>query len=289
MKKIICASLLLAATLTHAQTLDEANELFSMRGEDTQNAQAAADMYAQLASNVRSEQSKGQLLTRQSLALYWVAGRQPKEDDRERIHEQAYKIADQAIILLNTEGDRFGSTPANNDAQGKYDLAEAHYASAINMGKWAEARGVLASLGQWGNMKKHLDAVIANDDSVADYGAYRTRGRAWLKLPFTHGGSKNKSLKDLRLAYKKTFNEEFATSSNSTTTLYYLDTLVAKKIDGDEFCDAYYGLLDAADYDMEELQELSPEFAPEFKIDLQKFEDGEDFEEDIHEWADSNC
>jgi hypothetical protein len=138
-------------------------------------------------------------------------------------------------------------------------------------------------------MKKHLDGVFKNDETVASYGAYRTQGRAWLKLPFTHGGSKKKSLKDLKYAYDNTYNEDYGTAENSTTTLFYLDTLVAKKVRGDQFCDTYYGMSDLQDLSDEEILEINPDFLPEFKTDIQKFIDGEGFEEDIHGWAHSNC
>ena len=191
--------------------------------------------------------------------------------------------------VLTNSNDIFNDTPYTNTPEAKTALALAHYTSAINMGKWAEARGVLASLGQWGNMKNHLEAVVKNDETVEDYGAYRTFGRAWLKLPFTHGGSKKKSYRDLKYAYDKTFNQDYATSANSTTTLYYLDTLVAKKERGDEFCDAYFGMDDLQYLSDEELKEINPEKVPEFKSDIQNFLNGTEFEEDVHDWADANC
>lgn len=290
MKNIITTvAIFLASSMAFGQTIQDANDLYALRGEDTANAKKAADAFGAVAANETDILKKGQALSKQGLSLYFYATRQKSSSDREALHKAAFDIADQAVMYLSAEGGIFGSTPKFNTPEGKTALAEAHYVSAINMGKWAEARGVLASLGQWGNMKNHLEAVVKNDETVEYYGAYRTFGRAWLKLPFTHGGSKKKSLRDLEYAYTNTFNEDFGTSTNSTTTIYYLDTLVANKVRGDKFCDAYYGFSDLADLTDEELLDLNPKNLPEFKTDLKAFEELKDFEEDVHNWADSNC
>ncbi len=289
MKKIIMTSFFAIALQAQAITIQEANDLYNQRGQDIENALKAADHYATLATQASDKVTQAKMLTLEGLAIYFYAERVETAAEKESLHKKAFEIADTAITLINKEGDRFGATPMDNSDDTKSALAEAHYTSAINMGKWAEARGVLASLGQWGNMKMHLDAVLANDETVASYGAYRTLGRAWLKLPFTHGGSKKKSLRDLQYAYENTLNEDYGTAENSTTTLFYLDTLVARKVRGDQFCDAYFGMSDLQDLTDEEILEINPDFLPEFKTDIEKFINGVDFEEDIHAWADSNC
>ncbi len=285
MKLTTLLATLVLATSLQAQTIQDANNLFALRGEDTNNAKKAADIYGTLAANSGDKLEKGNLLSQQGLSLYFYATRQKSENERERLHKIAFGIADNAVKTLTNSNDIFNDTPYTNTQEAKTALALAHYTSAINMGKWAEARGVLASLGQWGNMKKHLDAVIKNDETVEDYGAYRTFGRAWLKLPFTHGGSKKKSLRDLKYAYDKTFNEDYLTSANSTTTLYYLDTLVARNVTGDAFCDVYLGMADLAFLSDEELAEINPNKVPEFKSDIVAFDNGSEFEEDVHDHA----
>jgi len=289
MKTIITLGLLLATTLTYSQTVQDANDLYNLRGEDTLNAKKAADMYGSLAQSESDPMKKGSLLTIQGLAIYYYAVRQPSENTREALHKNAFEIADKAIIMLSKEKSKYGATPLANTAEAKKLLAEAHYVSAINMGKWAEARGLFASLSEWKHMRAHLEAVTANDETVAWYGAFRTFGRAWLKLPFTHGGSKKKSLRDLEKAYNNTFSEDFGTSTNPTTTVFYLDTLVEVKEKGDKFCDAYYGFSDLMDLEDEDILELNPELLPEFKTEFENFKNLKDFKNDVHTWADANC
>lgn len=289
MKNMLVLASLLASTFTFAQTIQDADALYALRGEDTNNAKLAADMYGQVAANETDILTKGQAYTKQGLSLYFYGVRQANSTTKEAIHKKAFEVAQQGIMFLSAEGSRFGATPKVNTREGKTALAEGHYVSAINMGKWGEARGILASLGQWGEMKDHLEALIKNDETVFEYGAYRTWGRAQMKLPFTHGGSKKESLKKLKKAYDATYSEEFATSTNTTTTAFYLDNLVARKVKGDEFCDVYYGMADLLDLSDEELKELNPENLPEIKTDLENFKSGKDYEEDVKGWADSNC
>lgn len=285
MKHMLVLATLLASTFTFAQTIQDADALYALRGEDTNNAKLAADVYGQVAANESDILTKGQAYMKQGLSLYFYGVRQTNSSTKEAVHKKAFGIAQQGIMFLSAEGSAYGATPKVNTPEGKTALAEAHYVSAINMGKWGEARGILASLGQWGEMKDHLEALIKNDETVFEYGAYRTWGRAQMKLPFTHGGSTKKSLKKLKKAFDATFSEDFNTSTNTTTTAFYLDNLVEEKVRGDDFCDVYYGMQDLLELTDEELLELNEENLPEIKTDLENFESGKDYENDVHAWA----
>lgn len=282
----IIAAILITAT-SMATTPDQARELYEKRGEDITNAKAAADIYKSLASDgTRNKFFRAEMYRKQAQALYFFGNQQTSKDKKKEIHEKGYLVADEAIKILSKEGTAFGSTPVEADK--KTDLALAHYFSAINMGKWAEARGVLASLGQWDEMKAHLDAVVKNDKTVENWGAHRTFGRAYLKLPFTHGGSSRKSMRYLQEAFEETFNDTFETSTNTTTTAYLLDTL-AKRDETDQFCEVFFPFMDLTEASDEDLQELNPKLVPEAKKDLRDFLDGEGYEEDVLEYADVNC
>ncbi len=285
MKAIIALASAVLTLNSFSNTFEEAQALYTKRGEDFSNAKRAADIYQKLSHQAEQDFQKANLKTKQAQALYFYAGRLSSDKEKEIFHKQAFQVADEAIQAL-TGGDQFSDTPRNSAH--KTELAQAHYFSAINMGRWAEARGVLASLGQWSNMKKHLEAVIKNDETVEDYGAHRTLGRAYMKLPFTHGGSNKKSEKYLRKAYDKTLNEDFETSANTTTTSYYLDILAARD-KADTFCEVYDTFYSLHEASGEELKELNPRLVPETKLDLEKFESGKDYEEDIHDYAETNC
>jgi len=289
MKKFITLALVLAATYSNAQTIQDANDLYALRGEDANNAKLAADMYGKVAAAETDPSMKGKALSLQGLSLYFYGVRQSSSTAKEATHKLAFGKADEAIMYLSKEGGRFGDTPLSNTAEAKKLLAEAHYVSAINMGKWGEARGILASLGQWSDMKKHLEAVNKNDETVYDYGSYRTWGRAQMKLPFTHGGSKKKALVKLEKAYKATFSEDYETSVNPTTTRFYLDLLVDNKVKGARFCDAYIMFTELNDYDDVDLEDLNAELVPEFRFELKQLAEGKDQETDINGWAKSNC
>ena len=59
----LCLASLSAATIT------DANDLFALRGADTNNAKKAADMYGSLAANSTDKLEKGTLLYKQGLSL----------------------------------------------------------------------------------------------------------------------------------------------------------------------------------------------------------------------------
>ena len=286
MKSFVTAVMLTFAVSVAANTVEEARGLYAQRGANKDNALKASEIYKSLADGTTDKLQIAEYKTLQAQALYFYAGRTGSDSKEEKFHKIGFEAADVAVVLLSKEGTKFGATAKNSDL--KTALATAHYFSAINMGKWAEARGILASLGQWGNMKKHLEAVVANDKTVESYGAHRTFGRAYMKLPFTHGGSKKKSEKYLKEAYEATFSEDFGTAENTTTTAYYLDILVARN-KADTFCDVYYGMDELTQFSDEELEELNPGMVPEAKTDIKKFLSGDDYEEDVLDYAAEKC
>ena len=207
-------------------------------------------------------------------------------EDKKTFHLQGFQFAKNAISLL-TGGDSSSDTP--QDSTLTKELALAHYYAAVNLSRWGQATGILTSLGRWGEVEGHLKAVMRNDVGVVDYGAFRTFGRAYMKLPFFKGGSYKKSEKYLAKAYAQTLNTTFNTSSNTLTTLYYLDTLSRRNKD-DEFCDVYAGLEGIESFDWEQATELNAERVMETLLDIQDFKTSrEDWIVDIKDKADIDC
>ena len=263
-----------------------AQRYYQQRGENAENAKKAADLYQELAQQENDPTAKAILNIQASQAIYFYASNQEAKEDRKRLHEKGFQVADTAVVAL-TGGDSYSDTPL--DPAQSSNLARAHYFSAINMGKWAQARGILASLDQWKHMKKHLDAILKNDETVEDYGVYRTYGRSYMKLPKTHDGSKEKSEESLKTAYDNTLHSDLETSTCTTTTLYYLDIL-AKRDNADVFCEVYDGLNTLREASPEELKGLNPNRVPENQRNLQQYEAGaEKYMKKIEEYGQTNC
>lgn len=106
------------------------------------------------------------------------------------------------------------------------DYSDAFYCYAANLGDWALAKGVLASLSRkqelLDNLNAALNAVSTHSGSAAEtydaYGPDRALGRTYFKLPTLAGGSLSESIKHLSKAYS-------AAPTDSKNILYYAESL----------------------------------------------------------------
>ncbi len=280
MKRLALVSLV---CLSFSAVADEALQMWERRGEDKEMARQAADAMKVAAENEADAVKKAVLKTRESEYVYFVGGRVPSKDERKEVHTRGFEAAKAAIKLLSTDSE--GKKPVSADV--KSELARAHYFYAINLGKWGEANGVLASLNRWPELRDHLDIIDSLAPSVEDYGSYRTRARALHKLPF---GDKDDAEKILREATEKTLADGFDVSKNSTTAVYYLDILAKNKKSNDTFCSLYNTLKELSEYSDEELAEYyNDKKVPETKTDLKNFLENKEFEEDVAKYYRTTC
>jgi hypothetical protein len=88
------------------------------------------------------------------------------------------------------------------------DFAEGYYFYGVALGRWAETNGIAASLGRKGELMDSMGATQMREthagekgEAIDGYGPNRILGRVYFKLPFLAGGSKSKSLDNLKIAY----------------------------------------------------------------------------------------
>ncbi|MBL7717113.1 MAG: hypothetical protein JNL01_16740 [Bdellovibrionales bacterium] len=127
-------------------------------------------------------------------ALYFKGIRTSGDKAKMAIFEQSMDRCKEAIQI---DVDNFGDI-----------YAEAHYVFAIALGRWAEAKGVLASLSKKNDLIAAAEAAQArvtrdgNPGEAYDaYGPARTLGRVYFKLPGFAGGDRGKALALLETAY----------------------------------------------------------------------------------------
>ena len=283
----------LFASHAFANTFEEADKLYNQRGEEPERALLAANIYRELSDAAQDNKEKALLKIKESQAIYYYCDQLESDKDKISFHERGFTASNKAIQLL-TGGDEFSTVPL--DENYREDLARAHYFSASHIGKWASAQNDFVSLRNWAkklNVKGHVEAIIAIDPKVEQYGGHRILGVANLLLPPISGGDIADSYKYLTEAYEKTFNEEFSMSSNVYTALYYLDTLASINDEDnlDKFCTIYDSLSELVEASDEDLEKLNPGMFPETKSSLKLFESGdiEGFKEDFHDYADTNC
>lgn len=269
-KFLLC---LMFSSNVFAASVQEASDLYNKRGEDPKNSEKAALMYRELAANESAPISKAIFKIKESQALFYLGTIQTTDSQKKEVHTKGMDAGKEAMDLIDT-------TNASNS-----DKATAHYFYAINLGKWGEANGVLSSLGKWPELRRQLDIIDSLDNSVEDYGALRTRARAYHKLP---GSDKAQAEKLLAEAYTKTLNEQFGLSRSTITDLFYLDIL-AKNRNVEAFCPLFAALTDLSTRTDAELLEFNSARLPETKSDLKNFVENKSFEENIAKFAERNC
>lgn len=221
---LITISLLLVALPAFSASREEADALYARRDSTPEGmnlAWQAANMYAELASNTSSAADKAQLLIRQSMAIYFVGDMSVNSDEKIKFYSLGKEVAlNAASILEKVPGE--AKDPANTEL-----LAHAYYWYGVNLGKWGEASGILSSLGQWPTLRKYMEYIInMGQEDIEYYGASRTLGRAYFKLPYPLG-STSKSLSYLEEAFNNTLDSKKEISVYGLNVVYYAETLLA--------------------------------------------------------------
>jgi hypothetical protein len=241
MKSVFFSALLAASILNvapvkaAAATVDEAKTAFGQREYDNagiQKAQAAADIYAQLATEASDTKAKAELLVRQSEALYFVGDADKANAVKIEKHNQGYQLADQAVKSLGVKDvsaitdAEVASLKSTLSAADLALLGDALYYRGTNLGKWGQANGVTTSLGRWPELRATMELVgKLGLESVHEYGAARTLGKAYATLPGLLGGSTKKALEYLSKAVSKSAAPGQKYSTNGFNNLFYAEVL----------------------------------------------------------------
>ncbi|MCO4793734.1 MAG: hypothetical protein KC493_08485 [Bacteriovoracaceae bacterium] len=220
MKNLLVIAAMTMSFNVLANDVETAQNLFANRGENVANAQEAADIYGALAAAATENGVKADLYYRQSEATYYVGTIASDDDDKEDIHEAGYKQAEKAIALVD----------GTDDMDEEETLAKAQFFYGANLGKYGEAKGIIASLSRVPELKKAMQVIIdLGLEDVEQYGANRILGRLYFKLPGFAGGDKKKSEKLLAAAVENTLNDEGTVSVHGLNNLYYAEVLKKNK------------------------------------------------------------
>lgn len=195
------------------------------------HAQTAADLYGQLATLKSEPKEKAIFLVKQSEALYFTGNATADVASKAEIHWKAYELADTAAKALGVSNvseaaSRVDAIKGELTTEQLALLGEALYFRGINLGQWGQANGVTSSLSRWGELKDTMLLII--DLGLAEihqYGANRTLGRGYFKIPALLGGSMKKAEQYLKEAYVNTLDVSQKFSANGYNTLYYAELL----------------------------------------------------------------
>jgi hypothetical protein len=105
--------------------------------------------------------------------------------------------------------------------------AEAYYVAALNLARWAEAKGAIASLSRKDDLIDHLEGAKARmtrdlqpGETIDGHGPNRILGRILYKLPAFAGGSRDRSVQLLKVCFDQA-------PHYSINVWYYAESLAA--------------------------------------------------------------
>lgn len=232
---------------TATQLFAEAKSLFDQRLDNSKNDQAIVKL-DQAFAQAESDDLKYDILILSSRAYYWQGERKSKDGEKMTSHQAGIDKA-KAAQAVNA------------------DYADAYYFEGINLGKWALAKGVLASLSRKGELitaaQNAIDRTTKDGEAgetIDGYGPARTLGRLYFKLPSFAGGSREKSLKYLNEAAQKA-------PGVALNFVYLAETLYDKKEDRELAKKTLDTLIDRADRDP---SSFAPDKAPETKYEIEE-------------------
>jgi hypothetical protein len=187
--------------------LEEVAQLFSQRSAARADViEKGLAQLAQLEGTADDSDLNYDVLIWESKFLYWKGVHAESNDDKMKFHDEGKKKGDAATAL--------------ND-----NFTESYYYAGINLARWGEANGVVASLSHKGELIdletkaiNHLTREDQPGETIDGYGPDRVLGRVYFKLPSVFGGSHTESIKYLKRATTEAKNV-------ALNVIYYAETL----------------------------------------------------------------
>ena len=225
MKSIFITMFTVLAMTTSAMATVEADfknlyetafDNFKNRGAEAGKARACVATAGAALKVAATAEQKYDALVLQSRCAYYVGMKTKGDDNKVKVYKEGMKYAEDGKNVLK-------------------DRAEAYFYYGINLGRWAEANGIMKSLGERHNLRRSMETVLvkaAKDDEGREiagkdydgWGANRTLGRMYFKLPGMFGGDNDKAEKLLREAVANTPSDY----KNSLNVYYLAEVLIAK-------------------------------------------------------------
>lgn len=238
MKALVLSALVAFSVSAQAQTAQEllaqGQEAYAARDfsqPGVAKAQEAAGLFAKAAAASTDRTSTVQALIGVSESVYFVALAAPDKDMKIDLHWKGYEAGDKVAKLYgindvqkvaDADVENLKKLPANELAL----LGEALFHRGANLGQWGSANGVAQSLGKWPELRDNMDLIVKLGlKDLREYGAYRTLGRGYFKIPALLGGSVAKAEKYLATAVQGSLAAGQIYSVNGFNNLFYAEIL----------------------------------------------------------------
>jgi hypothetical protein len=196
-----------------------------------QSALAAAGHYTQAAQVASDKVEKSNDLALAAAAYYFAGGAVSDNTAKKDHYLKGIAAASQALALYGVNDVRNVSDQQKSalkalPAQQLAIVQEALYQRGTNLGQWGQANGVASSLGKWPELKDNMQLVIDLGGAANhQYGAYRTLGFGYYKIPGLLGGSAKKADQYLSIAVSKTLAPGQTYSVDGYNNTFYAQIL----------------------------------------------------------------
>ncbi len=189
------------------------------RADSLQISKEILETLTQAEAQVRNVELKYDILVLASRTLYWQGQHTDGDDNKKVIHLKGLEKGKQAIAVTD-------------------EFSEGFFFAGINLARWAEANGIVASISRKGELIEFMEQASdlsrttrdgSKGESVDGNGPDRVLGRMYEKLPGILGGDHDLAVRLLRKAVAES-------KWNALNVLYLADSLLkgnnAEKAEG---------------------------------------------------------
>ena len=238
MKALLAAALVIFAVTANAATPQEleaqAAKAYGARDytqAGRQSATKSVRLFGDLVQQTADPIKKAEYMIRQAGAYFFLGD--ATQDNAEKITQfsNGLTLAGNGVKILgvsdvNAVSDVDVQNILKKPKEQIQMLAEGLYVRGINLGQWGQANGVLQSLDKWPELRSTMELIVKiGAKSVHEYGAYRTLGRGYFKIPALLGGDSSKAAKYLQTAVQGSLAPGQVYSVNGYNNLFYVELL----------------------------------------------------------------
>jgi hypothetical protein len=195
------------------------------------SALQAAQLYGQLSKQATDASTKAKYMIQQAASCFFLGDSASDNGEKITQFSNGIAVSDAAVKLLgikdvNNVSDADIAAITKRPKDQIILLAEGLYVRGINLGQWGQANGVMQSLDKWPELRTTMELIVKiGAKSLHEYGAYRTLGRGYFKIPALLGGDVAKAQKYLSTAVNGSIAPGQVYSTNGYNNLFYADLL----------------------------------------------------------------
>lgn len=222
---------------TSAELAAEAFALRDFNEAGVQKVVEAIGLYEKALAEETDTTVALNLRNKKATAHYFLGTALSNKDEMIEEHEAAMSLADSVMSAFGVKPDTAHELSSDQiiqlmNALGDSEeaiLAEAFYAKGISLAQWGNLKGAISAISRLPEVFGLMGQIeMMGQESIHEYGPYRTIGRIKFVLPADFGGDLESSEDYLKKATVATLAPGQRYSLNGYNNLYFAETLYAR-------------------------------------------------------------